>query len=99
MPVGRGKSDQFSSNRFYVPGVCAARSAEIQRQPIEQFLIRGLRALRAKVVARLHESAAEHHLPEAIHRDARHERVSGLQQPLREAEPIRRLVRRKRRKP
>ena len=47
-------------------------------------------ALHAEVFLRLDDADAEVHLPEAIHRDARGERMAGLHQPLREREPIER---------
>ena len=59
--------------------------------------MRGLFALHAEVLRRLHQADAEVLLPEAIHRHARGQRMFGTDEPLRKPEPIRRRIRRQRR--
>ena len=55
-------------------------------------------ALRAEIFHRFHDSGAEIHLPEAVHGDAREQRIFGGDQPLREAQPVVRRAGRERRK-
>ena len=54
--------------------------------------MRRRRALRAEVLARLDEAAAEDLLPEPIDGDARDERVVLVDQPAREPEPVDGLI-------
>ena len=54
--------------------------------------MRRQRALRAEVLARLDDAAAEQLLPEAVDGDAGDERVVLVDQPSREAEPVDRQV-------
>ena len=51
------------------------RLAELDGQPVEQFRVARLLALRAEVLGRLHEPGAEEHLPVAIDRHARRQRM------------------------
>ena len=74
-----------------------ARLAEIDRQPVEQFGMRRQLARDAEVAAGAHDARAEHLLPEAVDGDARRQRMLRPQQPLGEAEPVARQVRRHRR--
>ena len=52
------------------------------------------RALRAEVLARLDDAAAEMHLPEAIDEHARRQRLARIEQPVREPEAVLRPARR-----
>src|SRR6266567_5821969 len=54
---------------------------EFRRQPIEQFGMRGQRALRAEIVFRLHEAASEILLPDAIDDDPGSERILRINDP------------------
>ena len=83
LAIGRA-GDELLERAFHVP----AGLHEIDGEPVEHFLMRGQVALRAEILGRAHESLAEANLPEAIHRDARGERMLGLHEPLREAEAI-----------
>ena len=49
-------------------------------------------ALRAEVLARLHETAAEELFPGAVHRDARRQRVRLVHEPIGKAQPVRHLI-------
>ena len=76
---------------------CPSRSSRILgRQPVEQFGVARRLALRAEVVARLHQADAEELLPEPVDRDAGRQRVLGRHEPVRQVEP-RRAARRARR--
>ena len=55
--------------------------------------MRGQPALAAEILLRRDEAAAEVHAPDAVHDDARGERVRAVRQPAREAEAVARLVR------
>ena len=57
------------------------RADEFGGQPVEQFRMRRLRALRAEIVLRLHDAAAEILLPDAIHGDAREQRILRVRHP------------------
>ncbi len=52
----------------------------------------GQLSLAAKILLGRDEAAAEVHAPDAIHHDARGERVAAVRQPARQAEPVARLV-------
>ena len=54
-------------------------------------------ALRAEILHGLHHAGAEVHLPEAIHRHARRQRIGRIDQPFREAQPVVRCALRQRR--
>ena len=45
-------------------------------------------ALRSEIFRRLHQAGPENLLPEAIDRDARGQRIGGIDNPLSEAEPV-----------
>ena len=59
--------------------------------------MRRQRPLGAEVLRRRHDAAAEEHLPVAIHRHARRQRMVRVGQPARQAEPVARRVLRERR--
>ena len=65
---------------------------ELRREPVEQLRMRRRRSLRAEVLAGLDEAAAEELLPGAVDRDARGQRVLLVDEPAREAEPVRHLI-------
>ena len=54
-------------------------------------------ALHAEVLGRFHHPDAEELLPEAVHRDARGQRILGRDEPLRQGEPVRGRAGRQRR--
>ena len=72
LSIGRRRHDQ-ALHRADVP----PRADELRRQPVEQLGMHGRLALHAEVFLRLDDADAEIHLPEAIHGDARGERMSG----------------------
>ena len=59
---------------------------EVRREPVEHLGMRGVRALRAKILERRDEAAAKHDFPQAIHEHARDERVVARREPLGEIE-------------
>ena len=70
------------------------RLAKLDREPVEQFGMRGKTTLEAEVVLGLDDPAAEELLPFAVDRDARGERVLFGDEPLREVEARESLARR-----
>ena len=62
---------------------CSSRVRELRCQPVEQFRMRRLLALRAEIFRCPHQAAPEELLPHAIHSDARRQRILGSGQPLR----------------
>ena len=65
-----------------------AEADELGGEVVEQFGMRRALAERAEVFRRRDESATEEIFPELIHRDARGERVRGIDEPAREVEAI-----------
>ena len=61
---------------------------ETQRQPVQHLGIKRLLPLAAEVLGSLHKAAPEDALPNAVHRDAREQRMVRRGEPLREAETI-----------
>ena len=61
---------------------------EFGREPVEQFGMRGRRALQAEIVLGLDQAATEIRLPKPIDPDARRERICRIDQPLRQLHPI-----------
>src|SRR6185369_839844 len=70
---------------------------EIDRQPIQQFGMRRLFALHAKILRRPHKARAKKLLPESIHRHASRQRILRVHQPAGESKSICRRIRWKRR--
>ena len=83
LPVGGGRDDLFDE-ALHVPAVLH----EIDGEPVEQFGVARLLALRAEVGGGGDEAGAEEDLPEAIHLDARGERVLAHRDPVGEAEAV-----------
>src|SRR5215468_5766445 len=77
---------------FYAP----AAFDELDRQPVEQFGMGRALTSRAEVFRRRYQSSAEILLPDAIDDDARGQRVVSVDDPFRQAEPVRRRVFRER---
>ena len=82
--AGRRPGHHQPEELLHVP----ARLAELDRQPVEQFRVRGQLAGDAEVAAGAHEPGAEHLLPEAVHRHPGRQRMLRPQEPLGEAEPV-----------
>ena len=83
LTIRRRGDDEFL-HLLHVP----IHADELSGQPVEEFGMRRLVALRAKIFRRLHQAGAEVLLPEAIHRHACGQRVRRIDQPAREAEAI-----------
>jgi hypothetical protein len=92
LTIDRG-SDEQPVKPFHIP----TGFAELNRQPVEQFGMRGTIAHDAKITGGIDQATAEHFLPHAIDGDARHQRVIGREQPLRESAAVERGARRQRR--
>ena len=61
---------------------------EIASQPIKQFGMAGLGALRSEIFRGEHESPPKEHLPKTIHGHPRGQRMMGIGEPLRETEAV-----------
>ena len=83
IPMTLGFVDQL----FEIP----AALDELQRQAIQQLGIKRFLALAAEVLRRLHQTATEQALPDAVHRDPRQQRMVRCGEPARKAKAIRRL--------
>src|SRR5260221_8715256 len=62
---------------------------ELAREPVEQFGMRGPRALRAEIVLAFDDPFAEVRLPDAVHGDARRQGIARIDDPSGEIEPRR----------
>ena len=65
---------------------------EVARQPVQQFRMRGLAAARAKVARRPDDATTEVPVPDAVHEDARRERMIVVDQPPGQLEPTARAL-------
>ena len=83
LPVGRGFNDQ-PVHRFHVP----AFVHEFAREPVQQFGMRRLIALRSEILRRDDDAAPEIFLPETVHGHARRERVLFIHEPFAERQPV-----------
>ena len=81
---------------FWIAFTFQPLSMNSDGQPVEQFGMDRPLALRAEIVHRLDDADAEEHLPEAIHGDARGQRIAAIHQPPRQAEAVLRPVRARR---
>src|SRR5262245_6775640 len=79
-------------NVFYAP----AAFDEFYRQPVEQFGMGRALASRAEILGRRYQSLSEILLPYAVDNDARGQRIVPVNDPFRQAEPVRRSVFRER---
>ena len=91
--LGRDHATTADRSRSMTMQSCAAvftsqpRADELVGEPVEQFGMRRAIALRAEILDGL-DQAGRRASARAIHRDAGRQRVVGIDQPLREAEPI-----------
>src|SRR6185503_19299667 len=83
-----GRENNGADQRLLAP----ALRDEFGGEPVEQLRVRGRRALRAEVLARLDESTAEDLLPHAIDGDAGDQGVVLVDQPAREPEAVDGLI-------
>ena len=72
LPIRRARHDQSSACAF----TSQPDADELGRQPVEQLRMARPLALRAEVLDRLDQAGAEVHLPVAVHRHARRQRVA-----------------------
>ena len=72
------------------------RSMNVARQPVEQLGMGRQPPLAAEVLRRRDQAAAEEHLPDAVHGDARGQRVAAIGQPAGQAEAVARRIGRER---
>ena len=82
-PAGRSNHNRLLQG-FHIP----AGSHKLRRQPIQQVGMRRRLPLRPEIFGGLHDPSAEVHLPEAVHRHARQQRIRRIHQPLGQPQPV-----------
>ena len=86
LPVG-GRGDDQALHRLDVPV-----ALKLAGQPVQHVALYGRIALRSEILRRLDQAGAEIQLPVAVDGHARGERMLRAEQPLRQAQAIRRRV-------